>query len=136
MKKWTIRIFAGLAGLVLLLILGTFYLLGTESGTHFLVSQAEKQLADNLQIGSCTGKVLDRIELTDILFNSPTGKAKLGRLVLDWKSTDLLHLHLNILELTAKDISYTVIPQPPATDIEESEPLILPDLALPISITL
>jgi translocation and assembly module TamB len=135
-KKWIICIATGLFALVLLLFSGVFYLLGTESGTHFLVTQAEKQLDGVLQIGSSTGKILDRIELRDILFDSAAGKAELGRLVLDWKTTDLLRLHLHVLELTADDISYTVIPQATEPEPEESGPLVLPELSLPITITI
>ncbi|MCF8056645.1 MAG: translocation/assembly module TamB domain-containing protein [Desulfocapsa sp.] len=136
MKKRIVLIVAGLSGLALLLFLAGFYLLDTESGTHFLVAQAEKQLDGDLHIGSSSGKVLDRIELTDILFESSSGKAKIGRLVLDWKSTDLLRLHLHILELSAEDIFYTAIPQPHEPEAEESKPLILPELSLPVTMTI
>ncbi len=136
MKKWIIRISATLSGLLLLLFLGGFYLLGTESGARFLVVQAEKQLDGQLHIGSSKGKVLDRLELTDILFDSPAGKAELGRLVLDWKTKDLLRLHLHVLEFTADDISYSVLFKPPEPEPEASGPLTLPDLTLPITITI
>ncbi len=136
MKKWIIRIFGGLLTLVLLLFLGGLYLLGTESGTTFLISQAEKQLDGRLHIDTTKGKVLDRLELTNIVFDSPAGKAELGHLVLDWKSTDLLHLHLHILELTAANISYSSVSQSPEPEPEDNGPLSLPDLTLPITITI
>ena len=111
MKKWFIRITAVFFSLFLLLLIGCWYLLGTESGTGFIVSQAENFIGESLQIGTSKGKILDRLELSDIVFSSPAGKANVGNLVLDWKSSELLSLHLHILELTADDISYNAIPQ-------------------------
>jgi translocation and assembly module TamB len=135
-KKWLIRILAGLSGLIVLVFLGGFYLLGTESGLNFLVSQAEKQLDGALQIGMTRGKILDRLELTDIIFKSPAaGIVKLDRLVLDWKSSDLFRLHLHILELSADTLSYTVSSQDLEPETSANEPLSLPDLNLPITFT-
>lgn len=136
MKKWLIRITAALCSLVLLLLLGGFYLFGTERGTHFLVSQAEKQLDGSLHIGTAKGKVLDRLELTGVFFASPTvGKLELGHLIFDWKPSDLLRLHLHILEVTADGFSYTAASQEPeAPEPEDTAPLILPELSLPITV--
>jgi len=135
-KKWFIRITAVFFSLFLLLLIGCWYLLGTESGTGFIVSQAENFIGESLQIGTSKGKILDRLELSDIVFSSPAGKANVGNLVLDWKSSELLSLHLHILELTADDISYNAIPQEEESVQEESAPFTLPELTLPIAITI
>ena len=103
MKKWIIYIAAAFFSLLLLLFTGGYYLLGTQGGTDFLVSLAQKQLNGSLQIGSASGKILDRLELTDVIFENPAGRAEVAHLLLDWKTTDLLHLHLHILELSADD---------------------------------
>ncbi|MEN8199203.1 MAG: translocation/assembly module TamB domain-containing protein [Thermodesulfobacteriota bacterium] len=136
MKKWILIISAGLLGLVLLLFSAVFFLLGTESGSHFLVTQVEKQLGDDLQIESSSGTFLDRLELSNLTYNGAGGKAKLGHLVLDWKSTDLLRRHLHIQELSAADIAYTSPPPSPKPEAEESSPLTLPELKLPVTITI
>jgi translocation and assembly module TamB len=136
-KKWIKYIAAAFFSLLLLLFTGGYYLLGTRGGTDFLVSLAQKQLNGSLQIGSASGKILDRLELTDVVFANPAGRAEVSHLLLDWKSTDLLRLHLHILELSTDDGSYTVLsanPEPePETD--DTGPLTLPDLKLPLSIT-
>jgi translocation and assembly module TamB len=135
-KKWFLRIFAGLSSLVVLVFLGALYLLGTENGANFLAAQAEKQLDGTLQIGVIRGKLLDRLELTDIVFESPTaGKVTLDHLVLDWKSSDLFRLHLHILELSADTLAYTASTRDPEPELSSNEPLILQDLNLPITIT-
>jgi len=133
-KKWFFRITAAFLGLFLLLFLAVFYLLGTENGTFFVIAQTEKLLDESLQIGSSKGKILDRLELSDIVFSNATGTAKAGHLVLDWKSTDLLNLHFHILEFTADDISYDAIPLDTPPEPEENGPLTLPELSLPITI--
>lgn len=136
MKTWILRISIG-SFACLFLIMGTlFLLLGTQSGTDFIIAQVEKQLDGQLQIGSATGTILDRLEIKDLLFDSPAGKAELGKLVFDWKSSDLFSLHLHIVELRADDISYTAIPQTTKPEPETTDPISLPDLSLPIRITI
>ncbi|MBL4901680.1 MAG: translocation/assembly module TamB domain-containing protein [Desulfocapsa sp.] len=136
MKKTLIYIAMAFLSLLLLIISGSFYLLGTESGAQFSIAQTEKLLNGSLHIGSTKGKVLDRLELSDILFKNSAGITKIGHLVLDWKTTDLFNLHLNILEFTADDLSYTVFPQENAPAPQKEDPLTLPELNLPVKITL
>jgi len=136
MKKTLIYIAMASSSMLLLILPGSFYLLGTESGAQFIIAQTEKLLNGSLHIGSTKGKVLDRLELSDILFKNSAGITKVGHLVLDWKTTDLLNLHLNILEFTADDLSYTVLPQENAPAPPKEDPLTLPELSLPVKITL
>jgi len=133
-KKWFIRIVAISFSLFLLLVIGLAYLLGTENGARFIVSQAENLMGESLQIGTSSGTLLDRLEISDIVFNSPAGSAKVGHLVLDWKSSALLSLHLHILELSADNVSYSAIPQEQKETAENNTPFTLPELTLPISI--
>ncbi len=132
MKKWLIRLAIAFSGFLLLLFLGGFFLLGTESGAIFLIAQAEKFLDNSLQVGSSKGKILDRLELNDIRFNNPAGITTVGHLVFDWKSKDLLKKNVHILEFTIDEISYKALPQEPV----ESKPLILPNLRLPVKISI
>lgn len=136
MKKWIIRISLGLFACLFLIVTALFFLLGTQSGTNFIVSQAEKQLDGQLRIASATGTLLDRLEINDLLFDGLAGKAELGRLVLDWKSSDLFSLHFHIVELSADNLIYTAIPQATAEEPEIKDPISLPDLSLPIRITI
>jgi len=135
-KKWLLRAMAGFFSLVLLIMLFVFYLLSTESGTRFIVTMVEKQLDGQLWVGSVNGTVLNRLELINIRFDSSTDNMQVGRLVLDWKPTDLLRLHLHILEFSASDISYTSLPDPQEPELEDAAPFILPEITLPITITL
>jgi translocation and assembly module TamB len=138
MKKWIARISVTFLVLFFLTTGGVFFLIGTQAGTKFIVTQAEKQLDGQLQVGSATGTLLDRLELHDIFFESPAaGKTELGTLVLDWKSTDLLNLHFHIIALNASDINYTTSQLKPeaSPEPESTAPITLPELALPITIS-
>ena len=138
MKKWIVRIsVTGLA--FLFLIIGTVsFLIGTQSGTNFIVTQAERLMNGQLQIGSATGTLLDRLELSDLLFESPAaGKAEVGKLVLDWKRSDLFNLHIHIVELSATNIHYTAsqLETEAIAEPKSTASTTLPELALPITIT-
>ncbi len=135
MKKWLLRISACLFSLALLLFLGLYYLLATENGTKFLVSQAEKQLDGQLYIGTSSGTLLGHLELTDIVFNSPAGKAAISYLLLDWQPAELFKLHLHITEFSAADISYSSIPEQEEKPKEKASPLSLPELTLPVTVS-
>lgn len=136
MRKWLIILSSGITAFLVLLILSCYYLLSTQSGAIFLASQAQKQLGGTLVIGEIRGKILDRLELDDILFSSPdTGEIRLKHLILDWKSSDLLHLNFHILKLSASGVSYA----PPKQEEKKKKPksnvpIILPDLVLPITV--
>ncbi len=136
MKKWIKRIVIAFLGTFVFLFGGLFFLLGTQSGTNLIVAQAEKLMDGQLQIASATGTFLDRLVLTNLLFQNPAaGKTALGKFVLDWKSSDLFSLHLHILELGVSELTYTASRQTKA-ESESAEPLTLPDLALPITINI
>lgn len=135
MKKWLLISTVGISSLLTLIVLSCFYLLATESGANFLVSQARKQLGESLTIGAVRGKVLDRLELDSVLFTSPaTGTIQLDHFVLDWKSSELLRLNLHIVELSATALSYTASTQKKEAFPPSETPLVLPELKLPLSI--
>ena len=109
MKKWFFRI--SLTFLTILFLIGgaLFFLGATQSGTNFIVTQAEKQLDGQLQIGSATGTLADRLIVTDLQFKSPaTGKLALGKLILDWKSSDFSKL--TSISSNSQQQTYTIQP--------------------------
>ncbi len=136
MKKWIIRISLAFLATLLLLIGGILFLLGTQSGTNLIVTQAEKLMEGQLTIASATGTVLDRLECDDLVFQNPAaGKTEIGKFILDWKSSDLFSLHLHVIELSIVDVNYTASQQE-STEAKSTDPLTLPDLSLPVTITI
>jgi len=134
-KKWLLRTSACLFSLVLLLFLGLFFLLATENGTKFLVSQAEKQLDGNLHIGTSSGILLGHLELADISFNSPAGKAAITHLLFEWQPAELFKRHLHIVEFSAADVSFSSLPTQGEKPEKEDSPLSLPELSLPVTVS-
>jgi len=134
MKRWLIRI--GILGSILSLLLfaGVFYLLGTESGTQFLVRQTVNLMDGSLTIAASKGKLIDRLELHDIHYKDSIGKAEVAHLLLDWKSSELLKRHFHILDFTVDDVSYTLFPG--ETEPVESTDVVLPELSLPLRISI
>jgi len=135
-KKWLKRGAVG-SGVLFFLIAGILiFLLGTGSGTSFLIRTVEQQLDGLVTIGSVDGILLDRLELEDVAFESSAGTGKLGRLVLDWKSSDLLHLHVHVLALEIKDVTYNGVAAASEPEPGESTPFTLPEITLPVTIAL
>ena len=120
---------------MLLLFLGLFFLLATENGTKFLVSQAEKQLDGNLHIGTSSGILLGHLELADISFNSPAGKAAITHLLFEWQPAELFKRHLHIVEFSAADVSFSSLPTQGEKPEKEDSPLSLPELSLPVTVS-
>jgi len=136
-KKWLIRGAVACGSVVLLIVGIVSFLLGTRSGTGFLIHTVEQQLDGLVTIGSVDGILLDRVELEDVSFASSAGKGQLGSLVLDWQSSDLLHLHLHVIALEIKDLTYNgVAAAPEEPEPEESTPFTLPEITLPVTIAL
>jgi translocation and assembly module TamB len=131
-KKWFFRISLAFLCLLLCIFSFGFFLLGTESGAQFLIAQTEKLLDHSLEIASTKGKVFGHLEFTDITFKNAEQITTVGSLVLDWNPTDLLKKHVHILEFRADDVSYDTL----SITQEESTPLILPELTLPVKISI
>jgi len=135
-KKLILRSGAALFALILLLGGTFFFLTGTERGTSFLLNQVTN-LVGTLHIGSSSGALLDRLELQDVLIQNPaTGIIKINRLVFDWKSSEMLRLHLHILEFTADTIVYTLPTTSEKPPPDKNKPFTLPEIRLPFNITI
>ncbi|MCK5069103.1 MAG: hypothetical protein KAR01_01130, partial [Desulfocapsa sp.] len=136
MKKWFIRIGVTFLSLFGLFFLCCFYLLNTESGLQFLVTQADNFLGDSLQIGKTRGKILARLELSDITYKNTDGSTHIDHLVLDWKAVELLKSHIHIQEFSVNTLSYNATPPVNKPEPVKNEALTLPELKLPITITI
>ncbi len=134
MKKWLLRIAVGCFAVFILLVSGLYYLLGTQDGAQILITQVEKLLDKTFTVGTVKGKILDRIELSDIRFTHPSGDVEVGYLVFSWNPAELLKRHVHILELAANNVSYIAQSQKESST-PLATPIILPDIKLPVTIT-
>ena len=133
MKRWIKRFAIGLASLLLLIFGTVYFLLGTERGTQWLIGKVQQSMPEQLQVGEVDGTLLGRLQLTGIHYQNPSVDVVAGSLLLAWNPSELFSLHVYVDELSAADIQIQSIPgeQEEAT----SEPVELPELKLPVKIT-
>jgi translocation and assembly module TamB len=142
-KRWIIRLFIGLLSFFLLLFAALLLLLGTESGVRWLTDMTQEHMPEHileeLKIGRVEGHLLGHLQLSNIHLQSPAGKLDIGTVLFSWKPSELLGLHLHIKEFSVVDIEFAAVPSEPDSELEEApseEPVILPQLELPLRISL
>lgn len=119
------------------LLLGVRLLIGTETGTRWLVRQAEPMTAGALAVGEVQGHLLDRLVVRDLRWRDPGIEVRLAELDLHWDPAALWRGWLEILSLHASDIRVRSFPtatpaEPPPT--APTWPPVLPDLRLPFAV--
>lgn len=119
------------------LLLGVRLLIGTETGTRWLVRQAEPMTDGALAIGELQGHLLDRLVVRDLRWRDPGIEVQLAELDLHWNPMALWQAKLEILSLHASDIRVRSFPT--ATPAEPSAtaptwPPVLPDPRLPFAV--
>ena len=137
MKRWITRIALGLLSLVFLIIAGLLLLLGTEGGVNWLAGFVQQKIPEQLEIKKIEGHLLDRLELSGIRFVSPAGELKVGQLIFSWNPTELFARHVHVEEISAGELEF-VAAAGEAVPEESSgtEQVVLPDLELPVDVTL
>lgn len=97
---------ASVAGLVLLAALLFGWLLGTESGTRFLVARGADYLPPSITLGDASGTLLGRVELDGISLRLPGVDADLAGLGIELRLKPLLRgsLVIETLDLAAASL--------------------------------
>lgn len=127
----TVRRFSfTLLALFLALLLGLGVVLGTGVGSRWLLQKVFSTLPAATSVQSIEGRLIDRIMLTGLHYQSENETVDIDRLVLTWKAASLLRGTLEIVELSA---SGTRIDLPGNESEKDSEPFQLPDrIVLPL----
>ncbi|MDT8406253.1 MAG: translocation/assembly module TamB domain-containing protein [Methylococcales bacterium] len=102
---------------LLLAILAMAALLGTQTGTRWLLSRPQLSQI-GLHIATVDGHFLDRLVLGEVDVKTTTVTAQAEHLVLDWSPVALLHGHVHIRELSVDGLLYRAQSAPPSTDTE------------------
>ncbi|WP_295538937.1 translocation/assembly module TamB domain-containing protein [uncultured Thiohalocapsa sp.] len=118
--------------LMLVLLLGLGFVLGTQTGLRLAVAVAEELAPEQVQVGGVDGRVLGELTVTQLSLDLPGLALGLGRLHLDWQPTALLRGQLRVVDLSASDID--VVTKPPAQDKPPAEPFTLPQIRLPVAV--
>ena len=117
--------------LALLLALAGFagYATCSESGLHWLTSQAERW---SLRLGEVHGCLLNRLEAKDIRYSTPEMTVGLEQVEIAWHPSQLLDRRLSLTRIHLQGLQ--VEQQPSPEEKEEAEPFSLPRLPLAIEI--
>ncbi len=111
--------------------LGLLGLLASESGSAWLLRQAgvlARPAGIELGFRQSAGSLLRRVELSGLVFAGSDTQVEIDTLVLDWRPRALLERRLQVRALEVRGVRVV----PPPAESTESEPLQVPDLALPV----
>lgn len=132
----TRRILRGLVILLLVVLavpLGALALLGSESGSAWLVqrlTEAGPRLGVTVSVGDARGSLLDRLTLHDLHLVVAGNEIRAARLHIAWRPRALLAQRVQVLALEVDDLDVTLA----ASDTAKTAPPQVPDLALPVEL--
>ncbi|UHD17344.1 translocation/assembly module TamB domain-containing protein [Thiocapsa bogorovii] len=115
--------------LVLVLMLGL--VLGTQTGLRFAVGLVEDLAPGVLSVERVEGRVTGQLTLDRLAIQVADFEMRADSIVLDWSPIAVLRGDLPIEVLRIQGLDLVLPPSP-----EESAPLVLPDLVLPLRIDL
>ncbi|WP_239031684.1 translocation/assembly module TamB domain-containing protein [Geomonas diazotrophica] len=103
MRRFALYIGLPLLGLLLAMVLGLFWLLGTSSGARFALTTLGGLSGEKVSVRQVEGRLWDRLRLTGVRLDRPKVVLQLERLELSWEPVRLLHgkLLVHDLSLTA-----------------------------------
>lgn len=135
--NWTRRILIGIGGLVaalLVLGLGVYIWLDTQSGRNFVANQIRALEFDNgmkIEVGRIEGAIFRRMKVGDLSLRDPKGVFLTAHDVdLDWRPLAYLGNHLDIRGLSIPEARY--FRNPVFKPVPASDAPLLPDLDVDI----
>lgn len=99
-RRW-LRVL-GVASLlvIVLLVSGTSWLLGTASGLRFALARAQDVTHGALQIQHAEGRLIGPLDITELRYNDGEGTdVKIANAHLDWRIWPLLYKRLHVIDL-------------------------------------
>ncbi|RZV35942.1 MAG: hypothetical protein EX272_09700, partial [Chromatiales bacterium] len=93
------KIWVGIASLAVLLLLCVFWVLGTDSGTRFLLGRAEPHLPAGLTLGTASGSLLGGICLSSADWRTDSQDVAARNICVDIDVAQLLSRHLAVRSL-------------------------------------
>lgn len=121
-----------LPALLLLLLLGGMTLVSTEAGTAWLLRQLGHHVA-GLELQGVEGRLIDRLQLASLTFESAQGRGELHGVRLAWQPEALLHGRLRLQALRVEQLELNLAGGAPEAKVEASPSL---PLSLPVRISL
>ena len=127
--RWPLTAVSFVFTLLLLVSAGLGVVLGSERGLRWALTTAQHLAPTVLSIGQIEGRAMDRLRLTAVAVNLPKLSVRLGVLEWAWNPSALLTGVLAVEQVRVEDLELVLAPS------DDSEPLRLPPLLLPLAIT-
>ncbi len=96
--------------LLLLLPVAFLVIIQSASGSRWFVQQVLTLLPAQTTVGQIEGSLLQRIDLTQLHYESVKARLDIGHLTFAWQPGQLIHGRLYISEITLNDIDMAVAP--------------------------
>ena len=121
--------------LILSVIVGASWLVGTESGLRMAWRVASGYLPEDLVVGAIEGRIAGPVVLRNVRFNSPTLDVSVEQIFVEWELRALFarRVHVTLLEL--ENVAVTSLPDTSA-EISAPEMNVLDAVQLPVEIQL
>ncbi|HXO28119.1 MAG TPA: hypothetical protein VOA80_12290 [Thermoanaerobaculia bacterium] len=119
---------AGIAALVLLVVVALAFLIGTQTGTRFLFARLGALLPGTFAVQSAAGRIDSPLTLRGVVYKRPGTEIRIDRLYLEWRLRELLARRVDVTRLYADGVHIVSTPTP------NEQPSPLPDLDLRFNI--
>jgi translocation and assembly module TamB len=119
---------AGIAALVLLVVVALAFLIGTQTGTRFLFARLGALLPGTFAVQSAAGRIDSPLTLRGVVYKRPGTEIRIDRLYLEWRLRELLARRVDVTRLYADGVRIVSTPTP------NEQPSPLPDLDLRFNI--
>lgn len=117
-------------GIVLALLAGVMWLLGTESGTRFVLARAESYLPTELELRSASGSFFGDVCLESVKWNTASLDVTIRDACVEIEVAQLLSRHLAVRSLDVEEVAIVSRPVPDADSSDE-----LPSFESPLRIS-
>jgi len=119
--------------LLLLILLGSIAgIVGTESGLRLLVEQTQEWGPGELKIDTLEGRLIDDMSITGLSYQLDETAVKVDSFQLAWDAESLLDGRMHIKKLHIDGIEVNLPTMAKKQPEEESAPLEIPDIKLPM----
>ncbi len=134
LRRLLFWLFSLLLLLLLLIVLTGGITVSTETGLKGLLTLAGRVLPGQLSYGQVSGRLLGPLRVEQLRYEDGPLKVALASVELDWRPVDLRDGTLNLVRLRFSGLEVQL---PPGDSAPSSpEPLVLPDIHLPLAVTI
>ena len=137
--RWLKNSLLSIFVLIILLIGAVLFLIGTSTGTQWLVKTANSQLGNPIRYTELNGHLLGDLSLKGFEYNDKNMEININSLLLSWQPKDLLDKRFLLKKLALDGLYFeqkTVSEKIPEDEDSKTEAFKLPEIALPIDIVI